>query len=85
MKLSRLDMVNRHAEVRAKLNSQLAAIDGKPTCVNPVHADRGYVITINGERADDALLAVARPAIRAELEGRIASIDRDLKALGVEI
>ena len=83
MKLSRLDMINRHADVRKQLQRQLACIDGR--FASEVAKRYPLIITIDGERMDDALVAVAVPAIRNELVGRIASIDRDLEALGVEI
>jgi hypothetical protein len=80
--LTLLPMVNRIAEARKALVHQLQVVEsGEPT--DALMVKPRLAITIDGARMDDAMLAVARPAIVCELRGRIASLDRDLEAMGV--
>lgn len=46
---------------------------------------RPLVITIDGQPQDEAMLALARPVLEAEINARIASLDRDIEALGVSV
>ncbi|MEO7335776.1 MAG: hypothetical protein ABIV63_04260 [Caldimonas sp.] len=74
MKLSLLPLVELADVVRQVVLAELAALD----------ADN-FVVTINGSRQDDALRAVAKPVLERELRGRLASLDRDLQAYGVDV
>lgn len=43
----------------------------------------GLAVTIDGERQDEAMLALVRPVIETEIRARMASLDRDIEAMGV--
>lgn len=74
MKLSDLPDVWITDQVHQKLDARIAAVEQTKFCM-----------TIAGDRVDDALLAVARPAIIAELRARKAVLERKLISYGVEI
>lgn len=66
-----MPMLIRTMDARDALMRSLQAL---PSCL---------VITIDGERQDDAMLALVRPVIEAEIRARMASLDRDIEAMGV--
>jgi len=72
MKLAELDHVNRRAIDRRKLYRLL----------EHVAADK-LTIAIDGERQDEAIVALARVVIERELQARINLIDAVLKSYGV--
>lgn len=74
MRLSMLPIVERTNLARNAVNSQLQALA----------ADQ-FVLTIGGDRMDDALRAVVKPALQRELAGRLASLNRDLESYGVTV
>lgn len=81
MKLCRLEMVNRIADERKALLHRIAIVDApRETLVEP-----RYRILIDGERQDEAIHALVRPVLVRELKARIATLDKDLEALGVVV
>lgn len=72
MKLSMLSIVNRTDDALRRTQESIAQVE----------AD-GFVITIGGERQDDAMLARVKPVLLSELAGRKASLERDLASYGV--
>jgi hypothetical protein len=74
MRLSMLEIVKRTAFCRCRVLADLEAVrEGK------------FRITIDGEPQDGAMMAIARPAIESELNGRLASLNRDLDSYGVKV
>lgn len=74
MKLSMLGIVQRTVQARDLVQRELAALESGE-----------LVITLGGCPQDDAMKAVATPAIERELLGRIASLNRDLETYGVTV
>lgn len=71
MKLDNCHIVTRLAQARYRLISE---------------RDRGtFGVTIDGTTQDAVMVELLRAAIRNELTRRIAEIDADLAALGVEV
>ena len=74
MRLSQLDMVNRHAAAVKRIDEQLAAVE------------LGYVhVVIGSSQMDEALTAIVRPVLERELKARKAELQRDMADLGVEV
>lgn len=73
--IGQLPMLNRTMVAREALMRTLQALlaAGEP----------GFAVTIDGERQDDAMLALVRPVIETEIRARMASLDRDIEAMGV--
>ena len=80
--LAQLPMINRIGDARRE---QLRLFDALKVTGEPksVLSTRPLVITIDGQTQDEAMLARVRPVIEAEVRARIASLDRDLEAMGV--
>lgn len=74
MKLSRLAMVNRIDLARHGLHEDLRALQAGD-----------FVMTVRGNRQDEALLALVRPVLEREIKARIAALEADLEQLGVEV
>lgn len=83
MRLNSLAIVNRIADARELRLRQIELIEKvyEPLSVGSPK----FCITVDGLRMDEYILAVARPAIVGELKAQIASLDRDLAALGVDV
>lgn len=77
-------MLNRIVDARKALECTLRALRCRH---NPISGMSGeyLCVTISGERQDDAILELVRPIIEAEIKARIASLDRDIEALGVTV
>lgn len=74
MKLCMLEIVERTAEARRRVENDIAGVE------------MGLVsITIANRHQDDAMIAAVRAAMMAELNGRKAELERDLESYGVEI
>lgn len=84
VRLTSLPMVNRIVDARAE---QFRHLDALQACTGtePLSSYAYYVITVDGQRMDDAMLALVKPVIEREINGRIAAFDRDLEALGVDL
>lgn len=76
MKLSDLHQVELLGKRRGELLGKLAI------CTQP---SRGLNVLIQSTYQDDALIEAVRPAVLAELNARLAAIDAELLALGVDI
>lgn len=74
MKLSMLKIVDRTAEALDKVTIDIEAAEKDL-----------FVVYIADRPQDDAMTAAVRFAVLAELQGRKASLERDLKSYGVEI
>ena len=74
MKLSLLPIVQRAVKARGDIDELLACID----------IDAVQVI-IRANYQDDAMVALVKPVIAAELKARRAQIDRDLESYGVKV
>lgn len=71
MKLASLGVAARSAEARALLVRL---------------RDRATLeVTLDRERQDEVMVALVRPIVVAELDRRIADVEADLAALGVEL
>lgn len=81
---SELPMLNRIVDARKALEHTLQSLRCRH---NPTSFQSGeyLCVTISGERQDDAILELVRPVIEAEIRARIASLDRDIEALGVTV
>lgn len=73
MRLSMNDRVQRTIETRNHQLESLVSLENED-----------FVVTIGGQRQDDAMLALVKPALERELLGRTSSLDRDLVAFGVD-
>jgi len=71
--IGQLPMLTRMVDARAAQVRMLEALPLELT------------VAIDGERQDEAMLALVRPAIETEIKARIASLDRDIEALGVTV
>lgn len=74
MQLNRLEKVNQLDQYREGLKRDLVALGAGE-----------YVMTIRGERVDDAILSLVRPVLQAEVKARIRVAERQLAELGVEV
>lgn len=83
MNLSRLDMVNRHAEARKALQHQLTVVETVTKLGESWPLEAKFRVLIDGQLQDDGIHALIRPVLARELNARIVSIDADLAALGV--
>lgn len=75
MKLQNIHQVSTLASARSELINSIAQISN----------DKALGVTINGRYQDDAMLDAVRPAVLANLQQRVKSIDSELSALGVEV
>lgn len=74
MKLSMFGIVKRTIEARERIENLIAS------------AEIGHVfVTVGGTQQDEAMCAVVKPVVIAELKARRASLDRDLESYGVEV
>lgn len=74
MRISMLAIVNRTVAVRNALSAAIKA------------AENGEIIvTIGLNMQDEAMAHAVKAAVLAELEGRLSSIDRDLRSYGVVV
>jgi hypothetical protein len=77
LNITMLPMVNRINRARDEQVALLNAVEQG--------GEDKLIVSIDGVRQDAAMAAVARPAVIAELRGRLASLDRDLEAMGVKV
>lgn len=84
MRLDSLAMVNRIAEARDKLLRQIAVIE-RPEPEELIGTSMPLTITIAGERMGATMRALVRPVVVTELRAQVASLTRDLEALGVSV
>lgn len=74
MKISMFPIVARTMRVRDDLLADIALVeDGK------------MGVTVHGRYQDEVMIAVCKPAVLAELKGRLASLDQDLESYGVRL
>lgn len=74
MKLSMLPIVERTVAARNKVLAELEAVK-----VN------AFTVSINGDRQDMAMMAIAKPSIELELNSRLLSLNSDLESYGVAV
>jgi hypothetical protein len=74
MKLSMLPIVERTVQARERVERAIAGIE-----------DNTLQVLILGEYQDDAMEALVRPVVLAELKARLCSLDRDLVSYRVEV
>lgn len=84
VRLNSLAMINRIVDARSALQRKLDALKVREEPASLLGA-RPLAVTVDGESLDEAMLALVRPVIEKELRARLASIDRDLRALGVDV
>lgn len=74
MKLSHLPLVHSMVGERRQLVDFMDAL-----------AQRNLVVSIDGSRQDETIVALVLPVIACELNARISKLDRELAALDVEV
>lgn len=82
MRLDSLPIVNRYAEARTRLLSQIRMVETPYEGLT--QGGPKYRILIDGELLGDDILALVRPVILNELRAQVKALDRDLTALGVD-
>jgi len=85
LKLAMLATVQRLVDVRADLLHQVGALQhpDAPSLTVNIHSPSSTLRHTWPQ--DDAILALVRPAIVRELLARVASIETDLRTMGVEV
>ncbi|TXN41713.1 hypothetical protein FV232_17175 [Methylobacterium sp. WL30] len=86
MKLSEVTLAN--DLVKRRRDWVTAYVDiGRETSIGPgnSYGPFGGALTLFGYRFDDKMVEAVRRAMRAELRTRIADLDQELAALGVEV
>lgn len=74
MKLSMFPIVKRTIATRQQLEQLIAEVEiGR------------LQVSIAAQVQDEAMNALVKPAVLMELKGRLASLDRDLEAYGVQV
>ena len=74
MKLSMFPIVKRTIATRDQLEQLIAEVEiGR------------LQVSIAAQVQDEAMIALIKPVVLMELEGRLASLDRDLEAYGVQV
>lgn len=79
---SELPMLTRLVDARKEQVRLLEAlaVTAEPSSALDV---RPLFVSIDGQPQDQAILALVRPVVEREVRARIASLDRDIEALGV--
>ena len=83
MRLESLAMVNRIADERQALLHRIAVIEGGDED-RLFGAQPKFCVTVDGYRFGADVKALLRPVLIRELRARVASLDKDLQALGVD-
>lgn len=74
MKLSMFPIVKRTIATRGQLEQLIAEVEiGR------------LQVSIAAQAQDEAMIALVKPVVLMELKGRLASLDRDLEAYGVQV
>lgn len=74
MKLSMFPIVKRTIATRDQLEQLIAEVEiGR------------LQVSIAAQVQDEAMIALVKPVVLMELKGRLASLDRDLEAYGVQV
>lgn len=74
MKLSMFPIVKRTIATRDQLEQLIAEVEiGR------------LQVSIAAQVQDEAMIALIKPVVLMELKGRLASLDRDLEAYGVQV
>lgn len=74
MKLSMFPIVKRTIATRDQLEQLIAEVEiGR------------LQVSIAAQVQDEAMIALVKPVVLRELKGRLASLDRDLEAYGVQV
>lgn len=85
-RLSMLPIIQRTADLRGALMRKLDVLRAwKGGEADDPSRYRSVCLTIDGDRQDDAMLALLLPVIVRELEARVAQLDRDLASYGFEV
>lgn len=79
VELSNLRMINRLAGTRADLIRRLEAIEGLSDLRDQIS------VIVAGERLGVDALELIQPIIISEMKARLAQLDRDLEAFGVQV
>ena len=76
MNIIDLDEVTRLIRRRNEIKGYITAAMGRPDALN---------LVISGSYMDDDIIALVKPFVVSELSARIATIDRELEQLGVDV
>lgn len=84
MRLDSLAMVNRIADARRALLYKISLVEDVPADDVPDHRWQ-FRMLIDGDMVTSAMMALVRPIVARELKAQVEQLDRDLRALGVDV
>lgn len=85
VRLAALPMINRNADARGELLAQIALLEAPEPIDAGLLSRPPFCVTIDGQRQDDAMLALVKVVVLRELRARVAALEFDLRTMGVDI